>query len=49
MHFIVGKEKGQGLAEFSFIILVVVIVVILAMMQLGPEISSWYQVIFEAF
>jgi uncharacterized protein (UPF0333 family) len=49
MHFIAGKEKGQGLAEFSLIILVVVIVVILTLMQLGPEVSNWYDVIVEAF
>ena len=39
------KEKGQGLVEYSFILVLVAIVVIVALLTLGPVIGNTFSLI----
>jgi Flp pilus assembly pilin Flp len=41
----IGREKGQGLIEYAFIIVLIALVTIAVLALLGPAITQTYQTI----
>lgn len=46
---ILAKEKGQGLVEYSLIILLVALAVVVSLGAVGSALGPYYQQVIDAF